>query len=296
MKLIRYTQILRLVLFVFVIITIPKTYGQVTTIPDPNFEQALIDQGIDSDGIINGQVLTSDIDEVINLNVLNKFIQDLTGIEDFNSLQNLIINGRSIEILNLSSNIQLIDLRIQLLGINDESMNLTQLDLSGNINLEFFYGQNMLSLETLNVKNGNNENLIVSMPCVFEAKNCELGGLECVEVDNATAATNNETPYSNWGIEGNNFVFSEDCSTLGVAEQDVVSITLYPNPIQDQLFIKTKNSLQTATIFSVTGQVVSIYDMANATTINTSKLSQGLYFITIEDIEGNNVTKRFVKK
>jgi len=27
-------------------------YGQITSIPDPNFEQALIDLGIDSDGLL----------------------------------------------------------------------------------------------------------------------------------------------------------------------------------------------------------------------------------------------------
>lgn len=42
-------------------------YAQITEIPDQYFEQALIDKGIDSDGIINGQVLTSDINTVTEL-------------------------------------------------------------------------------------------------------------------------------------------------------------------------------------------------------------------------------------
>ncbi len=36
-------------------------YSQVTLIPDPNFEGYLVNVGIDTDGIVNGQVLTSDI-------------------------------------------------------------------------------------------------------------------------------------------------------------------------------------------------------------------------------------------
>jgi hypothetical protein len=43
------------------------TLAQTTAIPDQNFEQALIDMNIDIDGVINGQVLTSDIDDVIEL-------------------------------------------------------------------------------------------------------------------------------------------------------------------------------------------------------------------------------------
>ena len=39
-------------------------HSQYTQIPDQGFEQALIDLGIDSDGEINGQVLTSDIENV----------------------------------------------------------------------------------------------------------------------------------------------------------------------------------------------------------------------------------------
>ena len=65
-------------------------YSQTTAIPDSNFEQALIDLGIDSDGIINEQVLTSDISSLTYLDVNNKNISDLTGIEDFVSLTDLI--------------------------------------------------------------------------------------------------------------------------------------------------------------------------------------------------------------
>lgn len=39
-------------------ISITSSYTQTTAIPDQNFEQALIDLGIDSDATINGQVLT----------------------------------------------------------------------------------------------------------------------------------------------------------------------------------------------------------------------------------------------
>ena len=54
---------------------------------DPNFEQALIDLGIDN--VLDGSVSTSNINTVTELNVNSMNISDLTGIEDFTSLINL---------------------------------------------------------------------------------------------------------------------------------------------------------------------------------------------------------------
>ena len=63
-------------------------FSQTTAIPDPNFEQALIDLGYDT-APINGSVPTANISGVTNLNVSDKNISDLTGIEDFTALTNL---------------------------------------------------------------------------------------------------------------------------------------------------------------------------------------------------------------
>ena len=42
----------------------------ITLIPDSNFELYLINTGIDTDGVINGQVLTSDIEDELELSFL----------------------------------------------------------------------------------------------------------------------------------------------------------------------------------------------------------------------------------
>jgi len=76
--------------------------AQTTAVPDANFEQALLDAGIDSDGIVNGQVLTSDISGITNLDVKSKNINDLTGIESFTSLQTLDCSWNGLNSLNLS--------------------------------------------------------------------------------------------------------------------------------------------------------------------------------------------------
>src|SRR5690606_20762820 len=152
---------------------------QITLIPDSNFEQALINLNIDSDGTINGQVLTSDIESVTELVLLyNYSIADMAGIQDFISL----------EILNLNHNFDLTSLDVSnnlALRILDVSQNsLTELNLSNNILLEELYcgnptddvwpqneiqhinlsnnpnihtlgAGNMPSLEWINLNNGN---------------------------------------------------------------------------------------------------------------------------------------------
>ncbi|WP_255373758.1 T9SS type B sorting domain-containing protein [[Flexibacter] sp. ATCC 35103] len=117
-------------------------YAQFTPIPDPNFEKALIDLGIDS-GVIDGKVLTAQISEITSLEIPGKNISDLTGIEAFVKLEQLNIGAidtdpsqrNRISTLNLSNNLQLTYL---ICSFN----NLTQLDLSNNINLEFLYIDN----------------------------------------------------------------------------------------------------------------------------------------------------------
>ena len=58
---------------------------QQTFIPDDNFEQALIEIGLDS--LIDNLVLTSNIDTVEYLKLTNLNISSLEGIQDFSSLK-----------------------------------------------------------------------------------------------------------------------------------------------------------------------------------------------------------------
>lgn len=104
------------------------SYTQTTSIPDVNFEQALIDAGIDSDGVINGQVLTSDVSGVTDLSVGNSNISDLTGIEDFVSLTWLSAYNNFISSVDLTNNTALTLIHL-------DYNNLTGIDLTNNTQL-----------------------------------------------------------------------------------------------------------------------------------------------------------------
>lgn len=143
--------------------------AQITLIPDVNFEKALIDLEIDSDGEINGSVLTSDIQQVTSLGVSGRAIASLTGIQDFELLQVLecqnnvltsinIAENTGLEVLDCSSN-QLSRLSVvsneKLKSLKCSQNSIAEIKVSDNTNLETLYIDNNLIM-TLNVKSNPN--------------------------------------------------------------------------------------------------------------------------------------------
>jgi len=105
---------------------------QYLLIPDNHFEQILIDQGVDTDGTVNGQMLREDAEKIsrLDLNLDSHFgdIEDLTGIEGFTNITFLSAVGQKLEDIDLSSNTKLDTLHLQ-------NNYLTTIDLSKNTNL-----------------------------------------------------------------------------------------------------------------------------------------------------------------
>ena len=81
--------------FLFVINV--KSQNDSTAIPSLQFELALIDLGLDD--IQDYRVLTSRIDTLHVLDIRNKSIGDLTGIEDFTMLTTLRCDSNNLPIL-----------------------------------------------------------------------------------------------------------------------------------------------------------------------------------------------------
>ena len=175
----------RLLFILLFIATTSLTFSQTTSIPDPNFEQALIDLGIDSDGIINGEVLTADVENVLTLDVQGKNISDLSGIEDFVSLTNLNCGDNLLTSVDLSQNTALIILvcyynqftsldvtqLVDLEELNCESNQLTNLDVSQNINLT----------SLICTENQLNE-LIINQNTLLEKLLCDNNELTSIDV------------------------------------------------------------------------------------------------------------------
>jgi Leucine-rich repeat (LRR) protein len=195
-------------------------FGQLTYVPDDNFEQALINLGYDN--MLDDSVITININSVTTLSIYGLNITDLTGIEYFSNLTYLDCKWNQLTSLDVSQNTALTSLSCcmnQLTSIDVSGATalaslwcsgnqFTTLDLSNNTaltNLECHANQ----LTSLDLRNGNNHNL-----AHLYSENNPL--LYCIDVDNAAWSTanwtNNEEGLDGLitGIDPHHY-FSENC-------------------------------------------------------------------------------------
>ncbi len=133
------------------------SYAQ-TLIPDANFEQFLVDQGIDTNGL-TGDILNADAAAVTTLNITRNDIIDFTGLEAFINLITLNAGQNQFPTIPLATLVALEELQFA------RNTALTTLDLSQNIALRVLEFNNDLGpplLTTLDLsQNINLENLNV---------------------------------------------------------------------------------------------------------------------------------------
>jgi Leucine-rich repeat (LRR) protein len=162
-------------------------------IPDSNFEQALIDLGIDTNPVLDGKVCTANIENVISLDISDKNISDLTGIESFTDLELLYCDNNQLTSLDLSQNIVLTNLYCY----NNQ---LTSLDISQN-----------LALRRLSCHINQLTSLDVTQNTALQQIICYLNQLTTLDVSQNTVLTDLRCSY--------NQLTSLDCSQNTALEQ-----------------------------------------------------------------------------
>jgi hypothetical protein len=157
--------------------------AQTTSIPDNNFEQELIDLGVDD--TLDGEVLTESIDTISILAVPSLEIADLTGIADFTALQELICFNNELTSLDLSSNtnIKLVNCSINnLMDINiNNCVEIQALICSDNALTEIDLSENT-SLITLNIAQNELSSLDMSANISLMYLYCAENGLTDINV------------------------------------------------------------------------------------------------------------------
>ena len=276
------------------------TYAQTTAIPDAAFEQKLIDLGWDSDGTVNGQVLTSDINSRTSLNVASLNISDLSGIEDFvglnflychaNNLTSLDVSNltaltflscrvNQITSLDLTNNSALTDVIIQ------ENLITGEIDLSAASGLIKFtaYNNNILRI---NVKNGNNTNFAANAS--FNVNNNP--NLDCIEVDDVAYST------ANWTKKAASVPYSIDCdATASVSSTESINVQLGENPVNEVLRISI-DKISVLTLININGQIVNTTNLSKGNNeINISYLASGVYIAKIKT-EFGTASKKIIKE
>jgi Leucine-rich repeat (LRR) protein len=277
-------------------------------IQDDNFEAALIALGYDTTP--DDYVLQANIENITELDLSGAGIEDLSGIENFTALEVLDLSGNQISTVDLSANTMLHTIDLSGNGLTQLTLDDTQVGSkaqSMKIDVDKVSIKNSLrnlylhdndletidiskfpALETLNcanntlvslnLKNGNNTNITN-----FNAT--ENGYLNCIEVDDPN--------YSaiHWTAIDLGCSFSNSCSTLGLEEQSLSEVVLYPNPATNQVFINI-NEKAAYSIFNNLGQEVKKGSLQRATnTLDIRTLASGMYFVRIAGKTGT-ITKK----
>ncbi|MDC0204478.1 leucine-rich repeat domain-containing protein [Flavobacteriales bacterium] len=183
-----------------IILCVPQTGT-----PDNNFESYLEANGMGNGILGDDSVSTINISSVVNLNVGGQNISDLTGIEDFASLQYLDCSNNNLTDLNVSNNTQLSNLQceanilstlsfdVTLTSLDCFDNQLTTLDLSNNPNL-IFLNCSYNNLTEINVQNGYNS--LLNNPN-FMGNDCS-----CIKVDDEDDADDDWILLDDWSSYG----------------------------------------------------------------------------------------------
>lgn len=281
-----------------------KQAEEVVIIPDPNFEQALIDAGYDTngDGAITGNILLSEAEAVTILDVSGRDITDVTGIEALVNLTELNISGNLLTAINLQENKALTALDISGNMLNElfigngkvmtslnaadndldelnfaDLINLQDLDISGNqfqsLDFRGFNSLRMLDvssnqLTSLDLRNGNN--------LIMNYMDASGNPLSCIGVDDISSI-----PEAWTKEDGTSYTATGDCEDPIVQTRDI-TISLDRNG----LAVITAEDINDGSFDNMTDQKNLIFDL-NIKQFSCENLGENEVSLFVTDASGN---------
>lgn len=96
--------------------------------------------------------------------------------------------------------------------------------------------------------------------------------------------------------EGQTVTHTFNVGTLSTKEFNLENTSVYPNPVEDELFIKSEVNITRVTVTDVLGKIISKVEDNAINTINTEFLSNGLYFIALTDAKNRTKTIKIIKE
>jgi surface protein len=105
--------------------------------------------------------------------------------------------------------------------------------------------------------------------------------------DGADARQNLIDTY-NWSISDGGV----DCATAGVENENLLTISIYPNPAKDKLFILGLSTSSKVSIYNVLGKLV--FSETTSSELDLEGLQSGLYIVKIID-QQKEITRKFIK-
>ena len=220
-----------------------------------------------------------DVSNNLNLMILWVSNNNLTGIDIRSNmnLQSLNIANNHLSFLVTSEN-------TSLNALDCRNNQITELDLKNNP-LNVLYCQNN-NLDLLDIRNNYNNNMLD----MYATNNPNL---RCIYVDD----TNLLNP-SFWHTDYySTFVTNEnECNDLEIKNDYSLEITIYPNPIKDNLYFENNSNeiFMNANIYDISGKLISS-KIIEKNKINVSNLPNGFYILKLSN-DKTSVTKKFIVK
>jgi Leucine-rich repeat (LRR) protein len=250
-------------LFMFTIISLMSIHAQQTYISDANFEAYLEANGMGNGTVNDNYVTTASISGVTTLDVSNQNIADLTGIQDFTSLQSLIANGNQLTTVDISANTSLQYVLVSNNLIQDLTLptttTLRQISCNNN-QLSSIYLNNVTGLRSLYINHNQLTDLDVS-------SNTQLTSLQCY---------NNQ--LTQLTLNANTALTTLICSSNALTSLDVSSntqlsyLSCHSNQLT-QLNLGTNNNL--SRLFCSTNQL-TILNISNQTNLSVLECQNNL--------------------
>jgi len=224
--------------------------SQIVDIPDPDFLEYLINEGVDTNA--DGQIQNSEAEAVEELNILSAFIIDFEGIRSFTNLKRLRIDGNAIaDMIDISDmiNLEVLDLS-QSMFTTITAIGLTSLDT---MRCRSCFGVTSLdligatSLRVLDLNESLVNNIDLTGLSSLETFNCEFcSDLFIGNIQDAPALKNLNIKMSMVpeldvsGLENLEVLDCEDCINLmqldltganALRELIVTNAPLFTNPL-----------------------------------------------------------------
>ena len=271
-------------------------FTQTTYVPDDNFEQALIDLGHDS-APLDDYVPTDNISSLTTLNIENKGISDLTGIEDFTALEYLYCSENDLTGLDLSNN-------TSLLYLDCNNNNLTSLDLSNNTLLTNLvcYDNNIGSLDLsnntvlryLDCKNNALTSLNVSSNTLLTSLICSYNNIGSLELTTNTVLENldcnTNTSLTTLDISQNNDLETLICNNTNISNLDLsnkAELTILNCAYTALTDLDLSDNIALQILYSNNTSIGSL-DVSNSPNLTTFHCQQNSSLTQVNLQNGNN--------
>jgi hypothetical protein len=83
----------------------------------------------------------------------------------------------------------------------------------------------------------------------------------------------------------------------GINEFDKSSVSIYPNPVSNILYVNNMNGVETIRVSNILGKTLeNIKVSGTQTAINVSEFAKGVYFVSLINENGTVTTKKFAKE